>query len=260
MTRRELARFWNEQIDCWFREEPFAVELREWERSVGGKFVEAEDWAFPDPFTGDLLGSPRLVILATNPGVAIRGLQCRDGVFAQEIKEIGYTRWASKWRYEGEDSPVVVKGRRGFQFNRLRRKFARRFLHDDSIEFRHLLTFELYPFHSRSLAGGSIEVQPHTMQKFLLEPLSELGRQVPVLAIGSAAWSKALDRAKDLVEDRQDIKGFRVKPGRTGPVRWAVLYHFRGGARILVEWHLGGNTPPADEHDIELLRRTWFGS
>jgi len=247
MTRRELASFWDGEVKRWLRGETLAPLLDEWKRGYRG---ELEDWAFPEPFIGDLLGSPRVVLLANNPGIAREELQSRDGVFAAQILQNGFTRWASTRPFDGPDSEWVR--RYGpIRHTVQRRNFARRFLRDDSLDFTDMLTVEMFPWHSRSLQG-SIRVQPHILREFIIEPLSEFGPAVPVIAL-ARGWADALDRAPDLLEDApRRLDTFKV------PSRRARLYHIRGGGRILVVWHSGSDMPPAAP-DTERLRTAWFG-
>lgn len=85
----------------------------------------------------------------------------------------------------------------------------------------------------------------------ILEPLSELGREVPVVALAKA-WADALDRAPEVVETCERFEDFH------SATRRARLYTIRGGSKILVAWHSGSDKPPAAE-DTELLREIWFG-
>jgi hypothetical protein len=246
MTRSELARFWDREVERWLRGEQLSLSLEEWQRAYCG---ELQSWAFPEPFIGDLLGSPRVVLLANNPGIAKEVLQSRSGVFASQILELGFTRWAASRPYDGKESEWVRRWG-PIRHTVVRREFARRFLRDNSIDFRDMLTVELFPWHSPSLTA-SIRVQPQTLHEFIMEPLSEFGRDVPVVALGRA-WADALDRAPDLLEDVQSLDGFIV------PSRRARLYAVRSGGRILVVWHSGSDAPPAAP-DTGRLRAAWFG-
>src|SRR5207253_4987196 len=101
MTRAELALFWDEQLSLWLQAQPLSPDLEQWRTAYGG---ELQEWAFPEPFIGDLLGSPRIVLLANNPGVAHHELQSRRGVFAAQIDTVGFTAWAATRPYEGPES------------------------------------------------------------------------------------------------------------------------------------------------------------
>jgi hypothetical protein len=247
MTRRELTRFWDAQLARWLRGEPLAPALDVWKLAYR---AQVDEWAFPEPFIGDMLGSPRVVLLANNPGVAKPDLQARDGVFARQIAEIGFTRWASTRPFDGPNSEWVKRGHGEIHHTLHRLKFARRLLRDGSLDFNDMLTVELFPWHSPSLKAR-IQVPPHILREFIIEPLSELGSTVPVLALAKG-WADALDRAPAVVEHVKQVDGFKV------PSRQARLYSMRGGGRILVVWHSGSDKPP-NEHDTERLRTAWFG-
>jgi hypothetical protein len=72
MTRTELARYWNDQIALWFQDQPLSPSLERWRHAYLG---DLQEWAFPEPYIGNLLGSPRIVLLANNPGIAHEELQ-----------------------------------------------------------------------------------------------------------------------------------------------------------------------------------------
>src|SRR5712692_2215001 len=158
MTRTELARFWDEQLALWFQREPLSPELERWREAYAG---ELQEWAFPEPYIGKLLGSPRIVLLANNPGIAHEELQSRTSVFAAQIKAQGFTAWAATRPYEGRASEWE-KRYGPISHNRQRLDFARRFLRDQSVTFSDLLNVELYPWHSLSLTRA-IRVQPDTL-------------------------------------------------------------------------------------------------
>lgn len=206
MTRAELARFWDEQIALWFRGKPLSPQLEGWRQAYGG---ELQSWAFPEPYIGSLLGSPRIVLLANNPGIAHDELQSRKGVFAAQIRAQGFTAWAATRPYEGRASEWE-KRYGPIAHNRHRLDFARRFLRDQSVKFSDLFNVELYPWHSPSLTRA-IRVQPDTLRRFILEPLSELDQQVPVVALGKA-WADALERTPEVVEACQRFADFYISP------------------------------------------------
>jgi hypothetical protein len=246
MTRAELAHFWDEQLALWFRGEALSPELEAWRLAYAG---ELQKWAFPEPYIGNLLGSPRIVLLANNPGIAHEELQSRTGAFAAPIKTQGFTAWAATRPYEGRASEWE-KLHGPIPHNKHRLDFARKFLGDPSVKFSNLLNVELYPWHSLSLKSA-IRVQPDTLQDFILEPLSELDREVPVIALGKA-WAEALDRAPEVVETCEHFAEFFVASRR------ARLYTIVGENRIFVVWHSGSDRPPANP-DIPRLRAIWFG-
>ena len=147
MTRGELAAFWDEQLVRWLRGDVLSPRLDRWRAAYSAPIQE---WAFPEPFIGDMLGSPRIVLLANNPGVAYPELQARDGVLASRIRELGFTAWAATRPFEGRESPwVQLRGEIAHNWDRIR--FAQRFLGDESFSRFDLLNLELYPWHSPRL-------------------------------------------------------------------------------------------------------------
>lgn len=246
VTRAQLAAFWDEQLDLWLRGEQLSPRLNEWRRAYG---AEIQEWAFPEPYIGDLLGSPRIVLLANNPGIAHEQLQSRGGVFAPQIRELGLTAWAATRPYEGQGSPWVrLRGEIPHNWDRIR--FARRFLGDDAMSRLALLNLELFPWHSPRLERA-IRVDPLTLHEFILEPLAEFAHDVPVVALG-VAWSRALDHVPEVVLSCANFADFSVRSRR------ARLYTTREGCRILVVWHSGSDKPP-NATDTEHLRSIWFG-
>lgn len=247
MTRAQLARFWDEQLAAWLRGESLSPRLTEWRHAYNG---DVQEWAFPEPYVGDLLGSPRMVLLANNPGVAHKELQARDGTFATMIRETGLTAWAATRPFEGPNSPWVRLTGREIAHNWDRIRFAGRFLGDAQLSRFDVLNMELFPWHSPKLERA-IRVDPETLHEFVLEPLSEFSADVPVVALG-VAWARALDEVPEVVASCERIADFTV------PSRQAWLYSTRDGTRILVVWHSGSDKPP-NAADTERLRAIWFG-
>jgi hypothetical protein len=245
MTRRELACFWDDQLPRWFRGDSLAATLERWKRGYAGVLQE---WAFPEPFIGNLLGTPRIVLLANNPGIAHEELQSREGIFAEQIAQHGFTAWASTRPYEGTESEWE-KRHGPIRHNYGRRAFARRFLNDESVDFPDLLNVELYPWHSVRLTAA-LRVDPVTLREFILEPLSELPDGVPVVALGRS-WADALDRCPEVVTSRNEFHDFKIQS------RQAHLYETSTGARILVVWHSGSDQPPTDA-DTQHLASIWL--
>lgn len=244
MNRAKLAEFWDEQLRRWLRGEPLSARLDRWRRAYGGA---VDEWAFPEPFIGDLLGSPRIVMLANNPGIAHPELQARDGVFAAQIRDVGFTAWAATRPYEGPDSPWVRRyGEIARNWDRIR--FAARFLGVDGLAPKSVLNVELFPWHSPKLERA-IRVDPATFHEFLLEPLASLGNPVPVVALG-VAWARALDQVPEAVAGCEEFRDF------SSPSRRARLYSTLEGGQILVVWHSGSDKPP-NAADTARLRSIW---
>jgi hypothetical protein len=245
MTRAELTRFWDGELANWLNDRPLTRELEDWKRAYRG---ELEEWAFPEPFIGDILGSPRVILLANNPGAAKPELQSRTGIFAAQIAQVGFTRWASTRPFDGPTSPWV-RTYGPIRHTVQRREFARRFLQDASLDYLDMLTIELYPWHSPTLKG-SIRVPPHILREFVIGPLAEFDSSTPVLAL-ARGWATALDRVPELIQRVDHVDGFAV------PSRRARIYTTHAGGRIVVVWHSGSDAPPQPA-DAERLRRAWF--
>lgn len=247
MTRAELTAFWDGQLARWLQGKALSPRLNKWRAAYAAPIQE---WAFPEPYIGNLLGALRIVLLANNPGIAYPELQACDGAFAARIRELGFTAWAATRPFEGPDSPwVQLRGEIAHNWDRIR--FARRFLADESFSRFDLLNLELFPWHSPRLEG-SIRIDPVTLREFVLEPLSEFGPEVPVVALG-VAWARAFDRVPEVVTGRDEFAGFSV------PSRRARLYATDTGARVLVVWHSGSDKPPNPDDTVR-LREIWSGS
>jgi len=145
--------------------------------------------AFAEPYGGDLRGTPRFVILGLNPGQAALEFQARDGIFANEIRELGsYSAWAASHPYLGE-TWTRAKGPDRYGWARL--KFARGWLEDPDLEARDVLTFELYPWHSTSVTA-SIVPPPDIVNDFVWQPIADMPVEF-VFAFGKP-WLRACER------------------------------------------------------------------
>jgi hypothetical protein len=100
-----VAGFWDQHVAAWLAgDDPLADPLSRWFASFqghGAGLVTRE--GFPEPYAGDLLGRvgvPRLVVLGLNPGVYHPRFQARDGIFADEIRQLGsYSAWMATSPY-----------------------------------------------------------------------------------------------------------------------------------------------------------------
>jgi hypothetical protein len=148
-----VAGFWDAVSERWLAgDDSLPDPLERWFASYAGRgagLVTRE--AFAEPYVGELRGSPRFVILGLNPGAASLEFQGRDGIFANEIRARGsYSAWAKSHPYLGE-TWTRVNGRNRYMATRLR--FARDWLEDQCLAPGELLTFELYPWHSRRVTA-----------------------------------------------------------------------------------------------------------
>ena len=249
MTRSELAAFWDDQLNRWLNRRALDPILREWKQAWAG---EVDEWAFPEPWMGPLLETPRIVIGGLNPGRAHKRLQSRSGRSAQRIREIGFTAWAAPRPFNIANGEWQDEGFARIRLDDDRLNFARGLLHDPSIEFGDVLTFELYPWHSPGLGSHPIRVPPHILDEFILQPLSEFADPAVPRVMFRRAWEDALSRTDGgRAEIAKTISGFSV------PRRRAQLWRIKDRGRLIVEIH-GQYDPLPYGRDLEQLRRAWF--
>jgi len=115
----------------------------------------------------------------------------------------------------------------------------RRWHDDQSLGDEHMLTFELYPWHSRRVLGA---MQPHPpiIESMVFAPIAETGVR-HVFAFGSP-WLDLLDR---LGVRRIATLGRNGDPyGSMVPSRTVAVYE-RDGYFVVAEKHAGSAGPPS---------------
>ena len=201
--------------------------------------------AFPEPFLGPLMGSPKVAFLALNPGIAYPKYQYRpDGVFVRELKKESYAEWAARWRYLDPDHEVFG----GRKFHGIRLRFLRGFLGDPSLDREDMVAFELYPWHSKKVTGAMVP-DPGTIERFILRPIAETGARF-IFGFG-APWLRILDglKFKELVR-----LGEGGQPYPTSVKSRSVsVFEGIGGSKVVIEKHMGGAGPPSVA-ETEILR------
>jgi hypothetical protein len=204
--------------------------------------------AFAEPYGGDLRGTPRFVILGLNPGQAALEFQARDGIFANEIRELGsYSAWAASHPYLGE-TWTRAKGPDRYGWARL--KFARGWLEDPDLEARDVLTFELYPWHSTSVTA-SIVPPPDIVNDFVWQPIADMPVEF-VFAFGKP-WLRACERLGLRESGRWGNGGEDL--GSRVASRTVVAFALPSGQSVLVSWQLGYAGPPARDEALRLRQR-----
>jgi hypothetical protein len=248
-ARTRLAQLWDAEIRRFLNGEPTpSPELQPWCDSYSGTGEGAVDLeAFPEPFLGPLMGSPKVAFLALNPGIAYPEFQYRpDGVFVKELERERYTDWAARWRYLDEERPRVEGGLR---FHRKRRSFMRNWFDDQSLDRSDMLSFELYPWHSKMLSD-SLKPDLATVSEFILEPIAEAGIR-HTFAFG-ADWIRVLD---GLGLDRIVTLGAGGEPYRSSvESRTFVMFKGSGDNLILVGKQQGSAGPPSPT-ETKILRQ-----
>jgi len=221
--------------------------LRKWFASyqgTGSGSVTRE--GFCEPYTGDLLGSPKFVVLGLNPGRFFPDFQARDGIFANEIREHGsYSRWMATAPYYRAPWTTTVGPNRYF----LRRlTFARRWLNDNTVVERELLIFELYPWHSTSVTGA-MKPPGAIIDEFVWRPIGEI--KVPFVFAFGRPWH---DVAHNLNLPPVCALGLGGRPYGSAVAGRAIrVYELPSGQQLVVEWHPGDAGPPG-ETEVAVLR------
>jgi hypothetical protein len=201
---------------------------------------------FPEPYIGDLLGTPRVVVLGLNPGDYVPAFQARDGIFADEIRRHrSYRLWAATDPY---GRPPWTKRIGPNKYLNARKTFSRRWLDDPTADHRDLLIFEFYPWHSKKITAP-MKPEPEIIDEFILQPIAEL----PVADV--FAFGRAWDHLAVATGLRCTAKlGLGGTGYGSGVASRAVrVYELAARQRLIVEWHSGSFGPP-NESETALLR------
>jgi hypothetical protein len=222
--------------------------LAEWRRAYDGRGRgEVVEDAMPEPYLGSLDGTPKMVVLALNPGGADLGFQSAGGVFAREIAELGsYRAWAASWPYL-RDPWVAAKGKNRHHTTRI--EFMRRWHGNTDLGAEGMVAFELFPWHSHGVTAA-MRPPPEIVREFIWEPLSEFG-DVPVFAFG-APWFPLLEHQLGLRVVARLGAGGRGY-GSTVESRAVLVLEAPTGGLVVAEKHLGSAAPPGRD-EVERLR------
>ncbi|MBW3599781.1 MAG: hypothetical protein KY475_21240 [Planctomycetes bacterium] len=247
---QRVAELWDQVVADFLRGEATTVRppLDRWFRAYSGRGRGAVDLrCFPEPYLGDILGSPRAAILALNPGASAPSFQAPDGVFANEIRIMGsYRKWAKSWAYLRE--PWGYNGH-----HQRRMSFLRRWFGDNDFQPDERIDFELYPWHSGKITGA-MRPEAGIIRDFVWEPLRELGVEY-IFAFGRP-WLNLLSELPEIkVVDRIGDGGrsyaTSMKPGSRIAV---VKANTPSGAWLIIEKHSGSAGPPGGP-EIEIIKR-----
>lgn len=247
-ARQEVVEFWDAEIQRWVTgDDVMSPETLRWFRSYSGKGDGAVDLTvFPEPYVGPLAGgsTPALVMLGLNPGPPAPDFQNQTGLFARQIAESSYGRWAASGPYTGPEWETA-KGRNKYHRDRL--TFARRLNADDSIQADQLLYMELFPFHSKRVTGP-IAPPADLLSRFVFSPLAELDVEF-FFAFGKP-WFRA-------AESLGFGAGICVWVDWTRPSRQAKSFHLPSGQRLIV-LSQGGYAGPPGLLDTDALRQELY--
>jgi hypothetical protein len=238
-ARQRVADFWDEVVNDFLDDGfPLPAPLDRWILAYdGGGDGVVDRQAFPEPYGGPLVGDARSVMLGLNPGVSYPAYQHRHGVLAEEIRAIGCFSEVFRTHPVNREPWLTDIGPVGYLRNRV--AFMRRWLEDDSLSDGHLLTFELYPWHSKRVTAA-MRPEPDIIESMVFEPISEIGVR-HVFAFG-APWFHLLD-GLDLPR-RLTLGAGGEAYGSAVPSRSVAVYE-RERFCIVAEKHAGSAGPPS---------------
>jgi hypothetical protein len=236
--RRRVADFWHEVVHYFLDGDfPLRPPLDRWFRAYeGGGEGLVDRQALPEPYSGPLLGDARTVFLGLNPGVAIPDYQYRDGIVAQEIRKASHHSEVYRITPANREPWLTDLGPNRHHLGRV--AFMRRWHENDALGDEHILTFELYPWHSRRITA-SMRPDPDIIESMVFAPISETGVR-HVFAFG-APWFHVLDglglrRAATLGAEGENY-------GSSVPSRTVAVYD-HDDYYVVAEKHPGSAGPP----------------
>jgi hypothetical protein len=254
-ARQRVTDFWDEHIEAWLRgHDPMPEPLPAWFGSYRGigDGVVARD-GLPEPYLGGLLTdpAPRTLLLGLNPGAYVAAFQARNGIFAKEIDQHGsYHAWAASGPYHRSPWTIHHGGNR---YHRARLAFTRNWLQDPTADYRDLLIFECFPWHSTKITAP-MQPPPEVIDEFVWQPIAELPA-AEVFAFGRP-WNDVALALRLPVVAKLGLGG--TDYGSHVPSRAVRVYALTSGQRLVVEWRAGSAGPPCAA-ETELLRATLAG-
>jgi hypothetical protein len=249
--RDRIADFWDALTADWLAGgDPMPDPLPRWHASYQGRGagLVTRD-AFAEPYGGDLRGSPRMVVLGLNPGAARLDFQARDGIYAEAIRKSGsLSAWKAFADCYMDEEWSRVYGPNRYGWNMVR--FARRWLEDDEILARDLLTLELYPWHSSRITA-KMAPPADIIDAFVWQPLAEVDAEF-IFAFGKP-WLEVCRRL-ELPETGRWGRG-GIDLGSHVAARSAVTFALPSGQWVVVSWQSGYAGPPGREDALRPRER-----
>lgn len=205
----------------------------------------------PEPYLGDLFdGDHRMVFMGLNPGSPRPTAQSRNGTYAQEIRQMGsYRAWAATWPYLRE-LDVSTWGRNTFHDSRF--EFMKNWYGNPSLEHRHMLNWELYPWHSKKVRGSPIRPPADVVRSFVWDPIAATGARW-LFAFGTP-WYEQLEllRLKELVHLGH---GGEPYPTETKPKAYRKVKVYEGPAdAFVVAMSTAAAAAPPSRRETEILK------
>lgn len=252
--RDRVADFWDEVLARWHPGDAHLVPpLGRWHDSYAGLGEGRVDLDhYPDPYVGDLRGvrsEPRLVFLGLNPGIGYDALQGDAGVWTRRIRDQGYSRCFRRSPAEDPDTWKAMHGGKESAYWRNVIRFAQRWVDDPTASVSDLLNLELYPWHSKKIAG-TMDPPRELIDRFVWQPVQEVPVQ-EVFAFGRA-W---LDVCRDLGLEELATYGPDTEPVPGSAMNhWRVsLFRLPSGQLVVASSQMGSGAPPGAER-VRLLR------
>jgi hypothetical protein len=247
-ARNWLADFWDDHTERWLAgEDPMPEPLPRWYDSFKGRGRgEVIRDAFPEAYGGDLRGTPRVVILGLNPGGADLRFQGRNGIFANEIRQLGsYSKWTASVPYMREPW-TSVNGDNPYGQRRLR--FARTWLDEPDLTLEQVLTPELYPWHSARVTAA-MEPPLDVIDRFVWQPLAEIDVEF-VFAFGKP-WLRQCEKLGLPEVGHWDA----AELGSPVESRTVVAFALPSRQWVVVSFYQGSAGPPKKEDALRLRDR-----
>jgi hypothetical protein len=237
--RLRVADFWDGVVRSFLDGEfPLPEPLDRWVSAYAGRGEgEVDRQALPEPYSGPLLDEARAIFLGLNPGVAIPAYQYRDGVLAREIRMARRHYDVYRTTPANREPWLTDFGPNRHHLNRV--AFMRRWAGDESLGDEHMLTFELYPWHSRRVTAP-VRPEPDIIQSMIFAPIAETGVR-HVFAFGSP-WFGVLDRLGLPCVLRLGAGG---EPYGSSVASRAISVYEQDGFYIVAERHSGSAGPPS---------------
>lgn len=253
MQLQEYASFWDAVIARYLQGEfPLDPPLDVWFDSYRGKGEGAVDVeVMPEPYLGDLFATElRMVFMGLNPGSPRPAAQSRTGTYAEEIRDLGsYRAWAATWPYL-RDRDLEDWGRNVFHDARYR--FMKRWYGDSTLEHRHMLNWELYPWHSKKVQGSRMRPPIDVIREFVWEPVAATGAKW-IFAFGSD-WYEQLDQLGLAQLVHLGHRG-EPYPTETKPRAYRQVRVYEGPAdSFVVAMSTASAAAPPKDREAEILR------
>jgi hypothetical protein len=247
-TLREFADRWEREVAHYLegRRTPSKA-MSSWFRSYSGRDdCEVDLGAFPEPYVGALTPAPKMVTLGLNPGRTFPAFQASDGIFADEIRELGsYHAWSASEPYMRHPWLKEV----GPSNYRRSVRFMRRWYDDPTLLPSGLLVVESFPWHSTKFDKGRYRPDAGTVREWVWEPVVATG--APIVFAFGAWWYDQLPTWPGMeIVDRLGVGGRDYGGNST---RSVLVLRPRVGPPVVVEKHAGAAGPPSAA-ETRLLR------